>query len=272
MAPPFEFAHGSAEHVGLVRGTQEDRLFAGPRLVAVADGVGGNAGGEVAAEIAVGCMADPARFSTLAALGARAVKAHIRVKDRAERERANWSMATTLCALAVLEDDGCRLGAVNVGDSRLYALSGRSLVQVTRDHNRAGEMLAAGQITPQQARASHLQRELTRVVGYFLEVQVDCFSLNPPPAGARFMLCTDGLTGEVGNSRIKQALLEERDPQSAADRLVRMALDRHGRDNIAVAVADVPPSCEAPGVLRSVPGPLVADEYTLDGCWPPGRK
>lgn len=242
MSAQFRFLHGESIHIGLVRERQEDCLFASSDLLAVADGLGGHAGGRIASEMAVTHLSDAGGFETLDALAERVQSAHRAICARSLTSRGLGGMATTLCALAVLQaDDDWALGGVNVGDSRLYALTQhpKRLTQITTDHNEAGELRAAGLIDGREARHSVLQRHVTRCLGYGdSAVRVDCFGINPSP-GSKFMVCTDGLTGEVGDARIKAALQDAQSPQQAADSLVDMALGRHGRDNIAVVVGDL---------------------------------
>lgn len=234
------FGYGAASATGPVRDINQDRWLADGSLFAVADGLGGHQGGEVAAGIAVDELA---RRQALTGLDqfvdlVRAAHTAIRAEARADRTRAG--MCTTLCALADLDaDDGePRLGAVNVGDSRLYALTGDELEQISDDHNLVGEMVRAGQLDRAAAAVHPDRNRLTRVLGFEPEVLVDAWKLRAV-RGTRFLLCTDGLFSEITDAAITGVLRECDDPEGAAQTLVDDAIQAGGHDNVTAVVVDV---------------------------------
>ena len=252
------FGYGAASATGPVRDINQDRWLADGSLFAVADGLGGHQGGEVAAAIAVDELA---RHEGLAALDqlvdlVRAAHTAIRAESRADRALAG--MCTTLCALADLAPAGGepRLGAVNVGDSRLYALTGTELDQISDDHNMVGEMIRAGQLDRAAAAVHPDRNRLTRVLGFEPEVLVDAWELRAV-RGTRFLLCSDGLFSEITDAAIAGVLRDNDDPAAAARALVDEAIRAGGHDNVTAAVVDVLDGLEPDGsglVLAARPG------------------
>jgi hypothetical protein len=149
-------------------------------------------------------------------------------------------MGTTLTAVALVGGDQGRdsLALANVGDSRAYVYSDNRLFQVTADHSLAEERMRHGEITEAEA-AVHPQRHiLTRALGVSSEVQADMWELQLR-TGDRVMLCSDGLSNEVGMDEMAEILGEFRDPEEAARRLVDVANEHGGADNITVIIVDV---------------------------------
>ena len=148
-------------------------------------------------------------------------------------------MGTTMIAAAlVATDDGDRLVLANVGDSRAYRLHGDELVQLTTDHSVAEELVARGELSEEEAAVHPHRHILTRALGVQPDVAVDVWQL-VPEEGDRFLLCSDGLTNEVPAEEITDVLSATRDPQEAAETLVRMANEAGGNDNATVVVLDV---------------------------------
>lgn len=246
---------GSASHVGRVRTVNEDRLLESVALFAVADGMGGHAGGEVASGLAIEVLqrrfaADPTASGLVAAVQA----ANRAVWDRSLQDSEVRGMGTTLAAAALVPTaDGDRLIVVNVGDSRVYRYRQGRLEQMTTDHSVAEELVARGELSEAEA-AVHPQRHiLTRALGVAPEVEVDAWEL-APSEGERFLLCSDGLTNEVGEDQIARVLAQLPDPQAVADRLVALANQHGGSDNVTVVVVDVlvadPPAAAGDGRER----------------------
>lgn len=210
---------GAASSVGRVRESNEDSCLVdvGARFFLVADGMGGHAAGEVASALAV---SSAARFLTANGPASEAMVIEaVRVANRAvlEAARANPSqkgMGTTFVAL-VGADDGSWIVA-HVGDSRCYELRGTAMTQITEDHSFGRHVLA-------------------RAVGIDADVQVDTAVR---PGGARFLLCSDGLNGEIGSEAIRHLLISNSSPKRAAGALVRAAERAGGRDNITAIVVD----------------------------------
>ncbi len=233
---------GSASHVGHVRVGNEDALYRGRRVWAVADGMGGHAAGEVASGLAIEQVrlldASPADLDEVAVRAAvdaanDAVLAHTR------RHPATRGMGTTLVGAALVATaDGPRLCVFNVGDSRAYRLSHGHLAQVSVDHSEIEELRALGIITAAEARVHPLRNVVTRCLGMPEPPDADTWLVRPRP-GDRLLLCSDGLTGEVSDGAIGLLLLTVADPQEAADGLVDAALAAGGQDNVTVVVLDV---------------------------------
>lgn len=237
-----ELKWGAATDLGMVREKNEDQYLLASPLFAVADGMGGARGGEVASSTAVEAL--KAAFDGGA--DADALVAAVKAANRAVYEKAGTpklrGMGTTITALALLPggegstDD--ELVVANVGDSRGYLLRDGQLQQLTEDHNVPGELLRRGEITAEQA-AVHPQRNLvTRVLGMDDEVDVDVWQL-VPYVGDRFLLASDGLFGEVSDPDVATVLRTELDPDAAAKKLVDMAREAGGHDNITVVIVDV---------------------------------
>ena len=146
---------------------------------------------------------------------------------------------TTLTGVAVVEVEGVpHLAVFNVGDSRVYRLGGDRMGQVTVDHSEVQELVTAGRLTAQQARVHPARHVITRSIGSDPGPAVDVVVLSPRPAD-RFLVCSDGLTGELDDAAIEALLAAAEAPQTAAESLVAAAVAAGGRDNVTVIVADV---------------------------------
>jgi protein phosphatase len=226
---------GAATDTGRVREANEDAYLIAPPMYAVADGMGGHAGGEVASALALETLrvaGEGAEDSDLAA----GVREANQAEHRRQADDADLAgMGTTLTAL-IVDDAGIRLA--HVGDSRAYLLRGRELTQITQDHTLVRELVEEGQLTQEQAREHPQRSMLTRAVGIDAEVDLD-EAMIKPHEGDRLMLCSDGLTGMVTDDQIKHALIDRDDPQNAADALVAMANAAGGVDNTTVLILDL---------------------------------
>ncbi|HEY5024642.1 MAG TPA: Stp1/IreP family PP2C-type Ser/Thr phosphatase [Acidimicrobiales bacterium] len=241
---------GSASDVGRVRTVNEDLALESLTLFAVADGMGGHVGGEIAARTAIETLqAEFARKPSADGLAASIHDANKAVWERGHEDVDLRGMGTTMIAAAlVATDEGDRLVLANVGDSRAYRLHGGDLVQLTTDHSVAEELVARGELSEEEAAVHPHRHILTRALGVQPEVAVDVWQL-VPEEGDRFLLCSDGLTNEVLAEEITDVLTQTRDPRQAAETLVRMANEAGGNDNATVVVLDVmvgePPSSDA---------------------------
>jgi len=210
-------------------------------LFAVADGMGGHVGGEVAAQVAVAALLQVfSREPTKAGLEDAFSKANQAVWQESQDHSELRGMGTTLTAVALVGDAEGRdtLALANVGDSRAYLFSDHHLVQVTADHSLAEERVRHGEISEEEA-AVHPQRHiLTRALGISTDVETDMWELQLR-SGDRIILCSDGLSNELTNEQIADVLGTEPDPQAAAHQLVELANDHGGSDNITVIVVDV---------------------------------
>jgi len=240
-AQPLTLRWGAATDVGRVRSLNEDSLLAVPTLFVVADGMGGHAAGEVASQLAV---REFARLAEQAPVSAddlaetvRLANEHILTEGGEHGDR--YGMGTTLTGVGVVSTtDGEQLAVFNVGDSRVYRFSDGRLDQLTVDHSAVQELVDAGRLTPQAARSHPRRNVVTRSLGSQPSPAPDVW-LVPPVAGDRFLVCSDGLTGELDDPAIAELLGASPDPQAAADELVRQALAAGGHDNVTVVVLDV---------------------------------
>ena len=235
-------------HTGLLREGNEDSVYAGPRVLAVADGMGGHAAGEVASAVAIAALApldeDVPGSDLLDVLRDRAAAANDHLRDLVHGDQALDGMGTTLTAFLFA---GSRLGMLHIGDSRAYLLRDGVLTQITHDHTLVQALVDDGRISEEEA-SSHPQRSLiTRALDGRGGIEPD-LSVREVRSGDRYLLCTDGLTGPVGRLETLQEALEIADPQAACDRLVQLALRGGGPDNVTVVVADV---VDAQGVRPS---------------------
>lgn len=231
---------GGRTDTGHVRVANQDSWLAVDRVFVVADGMGGHAAGEVASALAVARFAELTHQAPLRPDDVRVALAD--ANDAIVRSAADnpeqAGMGTTVTGLCLVQVAGSPHWLVfNVGDSRVYRFADGVLTQLTVDHSHVAELVATGEITQAEARDHPLTNIVTRSLGTSEPVEPDMWVF-PPVRGERFVVCSDGLTGEVMDDAIARAIAEEAEPQSAADRLVAMALAAGGRDNITVLVVD----------------------------------
>lgn len=222
---------GSATDIGRVRERNEDSVLVDPPLFAVADGMGGHRGGDVASQVALETM------EHLEGERAGSLVDHVRSANRAVWERSLGDerlsgMGTTLTAVRV---DGDHIDLAHVGDSRAYLLRNDSLRQLTDDHTLVARMVRSGEITEAEAEVHPHKNVMTRALGTEEEIEVDGESIRLED-GDRLLLCSDGLTGMVTEDQIQAILEASPSPQNAAERLVRAANRAGGVDNISVVV------------------------------------
>ena len=224
---------GAATDVGRARERNEDSLLAAPPLYAVADGMGGHRGGNVASALALQVLSRMGS-SPWNQLADQVRQANTAILERAQGDRSLSGMGTTLTA-AYTEDDVIHL--VHVGDSRAYLLRDDEMHRLTEDHTLVHRMAMEGRITEAEEE-THPQRSiLIRALGVEEPVEVDEAPVHALP-GDRVLLCSDGLHSMVGEDDIRRTLAEASDPQEAADRLVELANGAGGLDNITVVVLD----------------------------------
>ena len=226
--------------VGRARSGNEDSYFCGRTVFAVADGLGGYQGGEVASAAAVEPLAalDGREFAepgeAAEALAAAIREGNAAILERAAGDPGLWGMGTTMTAAALAGERHLQLA--HVGDSRAYLLRDGSLEQLTTDHTVVGELVRRGRLTPEQA-AIHPERSiLTRAVGLDPRVPVD----TPDPVelrdGDQVLLCSDGLTEAVDDDRIAELLSAGADGEAACRSLIDAANGAGGPDNITVVL------------------------------------
>ncbi|MDP9067737.1 MAG: Stp1/IreP family PP2C-type Ser/Thr phosphatase [Actinomycetota bacterium] len=224
--------------VGRVRQGNEDSYLVAEPLFAVADGMGGHLGGEIASETAVDTITERARAEApqdAAGLGALVRAANSAIWEKAQGDPNLHGMGTT-CTLALVRDGELHLA--HVGDSRAYLLRAGELSQLTDDHTLVSRMVREGRLSAEEA-DRHPQRSIiTRALGVDADVEVDEMSLGIEE-GDRFLLCSDGLTSMIDFQEVHNVLGREHDPQSAVDRLVELANEAGGEDNVTVVVIDI---------------------------------
>jgi PPM family protein phosphatase len=223
---------------GLVRQNNQDAVYAGPRLLALADGMGGHAAGEVASSLVISALApldddDPGddllrELHTATVEGNAAIHRHVLEAPDLE------GMGTTLTAILF---KGSRLGLVHVGDSRAYQLRDGSFTQITKDDTFVQSLIDEGRITEEEAH-THPQRSLLlrAITGQDVDPSLTIREARP---GDRYLLCSDGLSGVVSDETLATTLTTYKDPRECADRLIDLALRGGGPDNITCIVADV---------------------------------
>jgi serine/threonine protein phosphatase PrpC len=223
--------------LGLVRNNNEDSVYAGPRLLAIADGMGGHAAGEVASKIVIGTLEqldeDRRIDDLMGSLRDTVVEANHRIADAVKERSELDGMGTTLTALRFV---GSQVGLVHVGDSRAYLLRANLLTQITHDDTYVQYLVDTGKLSPDEAK-DHPRKSVILRALLGTEVEPDV-SIREARSGDRYLLCSDGLSDVVSTETIADTLLIE-DPQECADRLVELALRGGGPDNVTVIVADV---------------------------------
>jgi protein phosphatase len=237
MSLSLRFAAGS--HKGMIREGNEDSGYAGPRLLAIADGMGGAAAGEVASSEAISTIValddDVPGSDILTSLGTAVQRANDQLRAMVDDDPQLEGMGTTLTALLWT---GQRLGLVHVGDSRAYLLRDGVLTQITQDHTWVQRLVDEGRITEEEA-TTHPQRSLLmRALGSGDHVEPD-LSIREVRAGDRYLICSDGLSGVVSHQTLEDTLASYQGPQETVQALIQLALRGGGPDNITVIVADV---------------------------------
>ena len=220
--------------IGKLRKQNEDAAwFDESRAVfAVADGMGGHLAGEVASRMAIEAVQRMAKDNAcpgIAALREAVASAHETILAHAQDHIECAGMGTTLSVLWL----GVNYAYIaHVGDSRIYRLREGSLTQITQDHSLVEELVRAGLITREQARTHPRRNIITRALGTHGENEPDLL-VTDVRDGDLFLLCTDGLTGMVADGDIER-VLRENDMETAADRLLALALEAGGRDNVTL--------------------------------------
>jgi len=294
----LELRAGVHTDIGRARTVNQDSHLMAPErgLWVVADGMGGAQGGEVASAMVIETLTEvyQGERSTETLLAAMD-EANRRIHEAADDPDLR-GMGTTAVALAVvpappphpgLDEDGepvddpasteteadtstddddsdgegpDQLIVANVGDSRAYLFRAGELVQLTEDHSLVGELVRDGRITRQEADVHPQRNIVTRVLGPYEAIDVDVWPVDAV-RGDRIVLCSDGLSGEVGEDQISAVLRRLDDPAEAATELVRLANEAGGRDNITVIVVDV---VDDGGVAEAASAALAARRSHLD--------
>jgi len=221
--------------VGL-RPNNEDAAFTSPRVLALADGMGGHAAGEVAASLVIAELASLDQLQVtdpLVDLREAALRGNAAIANHVAAHPEHQGMGTTLTAMLFTGDN---LGLVHVGDSRAYLMRDGSLTRITRDDTFIQYLIDEGRLTPEDAR-NHPQRSMVLKVLTGGEVEPSVKTLQAKPRD-RYLICSDGLSDYVPLDAISD-VLSLSDPQGCPQALIRLALQRGSQDNITCIVADV---------------------------------
>jgi len=223
---------------GLIRHGNQDSVYAGPRLLAVADGMGGMAAGDVASNIVIAALAhldeDVPGNAPVDALRQAVDAANQQIRDAVDENPAMEGMGTTLTGLLF---GGSKFGMVHIGDSRAYLLREGDFAQITRDDTYVQLLVDEGRITAEEAN-THPQKSLLMRALDGRDADPE-YAVRQAVPGDRYLICSDGLSGVVSDETIAATLREYSDPNQCAERLIQLALRGGGPDNITVIVADV---------------------------------
>ena len=225
------FSIVSRTDVGRVRKSNQDALIIGSGLAGVADGMGGHNGGEIAS----GCTRDGLirdareRKPDRQQLTEMVRKINYEIWEKQEKDASLSGMGTTLTLLWPSETE---MLIAQVGDSRAYLLRNGEMRQVTEDHSLVADMVRRGVLTEEQAACHPMRNYITRAVGTDDTLEVDLYS-EKRMAGDRWLVCSDGLYGQMSRS-VLQELASAENAEEAADRLMQTALDNGGKDNITL--------------------------------------
>ncbi len=249
--------------VGIRRTENQDcfgiyEILPGVTLLAVCDGMGGMAGGATASRLALDTFAqsmrehilpdNPEDEPDLGSVGLRfSLSASVSEANRAVLKEADESdgklegMGTTLVALLVVENTLAY--SLNIGDSRMYEITGEKIEQLTRDHSYVQQLVDMGQLTYEEAQTSPMRNIITRAIGIDGDVAADINSLNPlpgtPEAPRYILLCSDGLCGVVSDGDIAEIVRAEGSLKEKTEDLVNAAREAGGPDNITVVLAEL---------------------------------
>ncbi len=270
-AEDFGIASTGATDVGLVRSVNEDSFIAFDPIFLVADGMGGHNAGEVASGIVADEFAALAGgdFIELEDVADAMVRSYERIASLDDDSGRSAGTTVAMVALTLHESEPHWL-VMNLGDSRVYMLRDGEFSQVSVDHSVVQELVDRGEITLDQARVHPYRNMITRALGAGPDTRPD-FWLIPVRLGDRFLVCSDGVTGEVSDGELHAILEETSEENLVAQRIVETAVTHGGRDNAtAVVVSAVEPheaGTYGDHIFTTVDRlelPVIADEHALD--------
>jgi protein phosphatase len=259
MTAPLIVSAGFSTHAGLRRSLNEDAYLATAPLFVVADGMGGHEAGERASAAVI---AEFARYAGRQSLVLDDVR-YALTRSRAAVDDLSTSgsgrAGTTLSGVVLASVDGMGYWlAVNIGDSRTYRLADGQLEQISVDHSVVQELIESGELSLAEAAVDHRRNIITRAIGAGSTGDAD-FWMFPAELGDRMLICSDGLPSEVPDAVIRDILMLEPDPQTAATALVSEAVRAGGRDNITVVIVDAVSVASRPGVPMQADDDIDAD-------------
>ena len=237
---PFAFHYAARSDVGMVRSKNEDSGYAGPHLLAMADGMGGHAGGDVASSTVVAALVD---LDGEALSGREASQALLDRIHRANHDIGQQigddsdlrGMGTTLIAML---RTGEKITLAHIGDSRAFLVRDGQVTQVTKDHSFVQNLVDEGRISAEEAK-THPQRSLVTSVLTGDDGDEPDLVVRQGRAGDRYLIASDGLTDYVARDTVDEVLVGTSDPGECADRLVSLALKAGAPDNVTVVVGDL---------------------------------
>ncbi len=248
---PLTLRSFARSEVGLIREGNEDSAYAGANLVAVADGMGGHAAGEVASSITIDTLSNVDVPATAASLDdARAVLpqavrlANQRIRAVVEEHPQLEGMGTTATAAVWT---GSLLVVAHVGDSRAYLLHRGELHQITHDHTYVQALVDEGRLSVDDVATHPARSYILRALGTGNDVEVDLFTVEVE-AGDRLLLCSDGLSGFVSDAEIGKVLLTIPDREAAVARLIELTYAAGAADNVTCVLADVAEASTEPRI------------------------
>ena len=234
---PLRLRFAAVSDVGRVRKDNQDSGYAGPWVLAVCDGVGGAARGDIASATAISQLRkldEPPSTDLLGQVAGALHRAHDRIAELVDEDPSlNGTSTTATVALF----DGERLGMGHVGDSRAYLYRSREITQLTKDHTFVQSLIDEGRISEQEARVHPHRHLILRALDGIHDAEPDLFHIGLAP-GDRVLLCSDGASGVLDDSRLAD-ILSTGGPEFAAVELVRASLDAGSSDNVTCIVADV---------------------------------
>ena len=260
MTMTLAIDYAARTDVGLVRSRNEDSGYAGPHLLAVADGMGGHAGGNVASSLVIARLApldgdSHGADDALEILARTLAKANSSLATAMDAQPELKGMGTTLSALMRCGSTG--LALVHIGDSRAFLLRDGAVTQITRDHSFVQSLVDTGRITEEEAE-HHPQRSLvTRVLTGAPEDEPD-LSIRQARLGDRYLICSDGLSDYVGRDTIAEVLVGGLSPDETSAKLVDLALRAGAPDNVTVVIGDIVDATSTPASQPIIVG-AVAD-------------
>ena len=246
---------GSATHQGRVRDHNEDSLLAGPRVFAVADGMGGHAGGEVASSLAIATLAGAVDDQPdVPGVEAALAMCNAAIRQRGRRQGLQ-EMGSTITGVAQAQGD--RFVVFNLGDSRVYRFRANALEQLTDDDSLVAELVRDGTLTEAEARSRPDRNVVTKALGVGDSIEPQVFEIDAREEDV-FVISSDGLFNDVTSTEISAVCAEPASEDVRARMLVDVALEKGGSDNVSVVIVTVTSEAAADDLTQDTnPAPPV---------------
>jgi protein phosphatase len=244
MSADKNYPYGQHTDTGMLRGINQDSVMSrhlpspdggeSVGLFIVADGLGGHADGEKASKLAIDTIAQVVNDL----LGKRAHEDALRIAIEAANDEIIRQLPGSGTAITAALIENYTASIAHVGDTRAYLVTEGGLDQLTVDHTLVQQLVAAGQITPEQADDHPIEHVLYQAVGIEEEIRVDTWVYDLP-RGSRLLMCSDGLWKLVKRDKLQEVILRDANPQEACDKLVALANYLGGTDNITAIVVNL---------------------------------